>query len=187
VILTIGRLWSIEAEKGHDRIMRCLPELRKSFPRIRYLIGGRGDDRKRLEKLAADLDVNDRVTFCGFIHDEELCTHYNLCDIYAMPSTQEGFGIVYLEAMACGKPVLGSNADAAVDALCHGDLGFLVDPQDTGALSGILSGIFSGKYASDPRTDSARLTSEVRSRFGPEKFRENVARLWPSRPFQAHR
>jgi glycosyltransferase involved in cell wall biosynthesis len=76
---------------------------------------------------------------------EEPADHYRLCDVFAMPSTGEGFGIVFLEAMACGKPVIGGTRDSAVDALRHGELGVLVDPEDPAQLRDALVSVLVGK------------------------------------------
>lgn len=97
---------------------------------LRYLIVGDGDDRPRFESLADELGVRELVIFAGKVPSEELCDHYNLCDLFAMPSTGEGFGIVFLEALACGKPVIAGSKDASRDALLDGELGVLVDPED---------------------------------------------------------
>jgi phosphatidyl-myo-inositol dimannoside synthase len=139
VILTVSRLDADEAYKGHDSIIRALPLLRSAAGMVRYLIAGTGEDRSRIEHLAASCGVSEMVTFCGFVPDHELPDHYRLADVYAMPSTGEGFGIVFLEAMACGTPVLGGNADGTVDALAGGELGELVDPlSDEAVAHGLL-------------------------------------------------
>ncbi len=81
------------------------------------------------------------MTLAGYIPEEELNDHYNLCDVFAMPSKGEGFGIVFLEAMACGKPVLAGNKDGSVDALLGGKLGALVDPDDVAQIAETLIAI----------------------------------------------
>lgn len=137
IILTVGRLASSEVYKGYERVLRCLPRVQAglgSVP-VRYLLAGTGDDRARIAAEAERLGVSDRVTFAGFVAEEELADHYRLADVYAMPSTGEGFGIVFLEAMACGCPVLAGNRDGSVDALGGGELGELVDPCDEGAIA----------------------------------------------------
>jgi phosphatidylinositol alpha-1,6-mannosyltransferase len=93
---------------------------------------GDGNDRKRLEKKAERLNVRERVVFAGFVPESEKTDHYCLGDAYVMPSRGEGFGIVYLEAMACGLPTVGGKADGSRDALRDGQLGVLVDPGDPG-------------------------------------------------------
>jgi len=98
--------------------------------RITYLIVGDGRDRRRLEEKARSLGVGDRVVFAGFIPESEKTEHYRLADAYVMPGWGEGFGFVYLEALACGIPALGSKLDGSREALRDGDLGILVDPHD---------------------------------------------------------
>ncbi len=129
ILLTISRLDPTERYKGHDQVLQALLIIRKQFPKVRYLIGGTGLYRATLEKRAVELGVSDLIIFIGFIPNEELCAHYQLCDVFVMPSQKEGFGIVFLEAMACGKPVIAGNQDGSVDALDEGRLGVLVDPQ----------------------------------------------------------
>ena len=128
VILTISRLASAERYKGYDQILRSLAKVRERFPDVRYILGGRGPDRGRIESLVCELGLTANVTLAGYVPDHELRSHYNLCDVFAMPSKGEGFGIVFLEAMACGKPVVAGNKDGSVDAVLHGQIGALVDP-----------------------------------------------------------
>lgn len=128
VLLTVSRLSASEKYKGHDKIIAALPELLKTFPDLIYLIVGDGDDRRRLEASTARSGVQDRVVFAGRVAEEEKVEHYNLADAFAMPSTGEGFGIVFLEAAACGLPVLGGSQDGSRDALCEGALGVIVNP-----------------------------------------------------------
>lgn len=130
VVLTVGRLSSGERYKGHDRVIRLLPELRPLVPDIAYVVAGDGDDRKRLASLARDLQVGDLVRFIGAVPDRELPALYRTADLFAMPSTGEGFGIAFLEAAASGLPVIGGSRDGSVDALRDGAIGTLVDPDD---------------------------------------------------------
>ncbi len=127
VLMTVARLWSGDIYKGVDVTIRALPEIAQTEPNVKYLVIGRGDDQPRLQGLAQELGVSDRVVFAGFVPTEELALHYRVADAYIMPS-QEGFGIVYLEAMACGKPVLSGNADGSADPLQDGKLGWQVPP-----------------------------------------------------------
>jgi glycosyltransferase involved in cell wall biosynthesis len=90
------------------------------------------------------LGVGDSVTFCGFVADADLPAYYRLADLFVMPSRGEGFGIVFLEAMASGTPVLGGNQDGTVDALSDGALGALVDPQDPEGLADELHRLLQG-------------------------------------------
>lgn len=122
VILTVGRISSKEQYKGQDRVIEALAAL-KNFPDAVYLIAGEGDDRKRLEGLAKVKGVEHRVHFLGKVGDAELPEIYRLADVFVMPSTREGFGIVFLEAAASGVPVVGLTEAGSVDALREGALG----------------------------------------------------------------
>jgi glycosyltransferase involved in cell wall biosynthesis len=128
VIMTLGRLASEERYKGFDELIEILPRLAQKIPNISYMIAGEGQDRARLEQKAQDFGVSDRVVFTGFVSEEEKADHYRLADVYVMPSSGEGFGIVFLEALACGIPVIGSKTDGSRDALLEGELGSLVNP-----------------------------------------------------------
>ena len=138
VILTVARLEATEQYKGYDQVLRALPAVLQRFPDARYVIVGDGPDRKRVEALVRELataspsiggqGVGDSVIFAGYVPNEELSAHYNLCDAFVMPSKGEGFGIVFLEALSCGKPVIAGNKDASVEAVLGGKLGTLVDP-----------------------------------------------------------
>ena len=139
VMMTCGRLAGRERAKGFDEIIELLPEIEKEIPNIAYLIVGEGDDRARLEMKARNLQVISRVVFTGFVSEAEKREHYCLADVYVMASQGEGFGIVYLEAMACGIPTVGSKIDGSREALRDGVLGILVDPNDP---ADVKSGIF---------------------------------------------
>ncbi|MCP4934772.1 MAG: glycosyltransferase, partial [bacterium] len=128
IVMTLGRLAGFERYKGFDEILEVLPKLRQESPNIVYLIVGDGGDKARLQQKAETLDIVDRVIFTGYIPEMEKADHYRIADAYVMPSRGEGFGIVYLEAMACGIPTVGSKLDGSRDALRNGQLGLLADP-----------------------------------------------------------
>jgi len=134
VLLTVGRLDPAERRKGQDHVIRALPGIVARFSDIVYLIVGGGGDKARLEVLARELDVADHVVFAGTVTADELPQLYRLADLFVMPSTQEGFGIVFLEAAASGLRVVGGNSDGSADALADGAIGTLIDPADTAAL-----------------------------------------------------
>ena len=130
VLMTMGRLAGRERGKGFDEIIRALPALAEKVPNVVYLVCGEGEDRARLESVAEQVGVHDRVRFTGYVPEPEKADYYRLADAYVMPSHGEGFGIVFLEAMACGIPVMGSRLDGGREALLDGELGVLVDPDD---------------------------------------------------------
>ena len=129
VLLTVGRLPGHERYKGQDRIITLMPALIAQFPDLVYLIVGDGRDRRRLEAMVEKMGLEEHVLFAGRIREDEKIDHYNLADAFAMPSMSEGFGFVFLEAAACGLPVLGGSRDGSRDALVDGRLGVMVDPE----------------------------------------------------------
>ena len=142
VLFTLGRLSAAEAYKGFDEVIEALPAVATDVPDIAYLIAGDGDDRARLEQRAVDLGVADRVIFAGYVPEDEKADHYRLADAFVMPGRGEGFGIVYLEALACGVPVVASSLDASREAVRDGMLGQVVDPDDAASVRrGILAAL----------------------------------------------
>lgn len=139
VVMTFGRLESLERFKGFDEMLNLLPALAKAIPNIAYLIVGGGTDKARLERRVSNEGLAKRVVFAGPIPESEKADHYRLADAFVMPSRGEGFGFVLLEAMACGVPVLASRLDGGKEALRDGLLGRLVDPRDS---ADTLKGVF---------------------------------------------
>jgi glycosyltransferase involved in cell wall biosynthesis len=176
VILTVARLAAEEKYKGCDRILQALPQIRQSLNQAHYVLVGDGDDRPRLEHMVDALGLRDCVTFAGFVPKNELCDHYNLCDVFAMPSKGEGFGIVYLEALACGKPVLAGNSDGSVDALLNGELGALVDPDDINEIASSIVGILRGDYPNPLMYQREMLRDRVSEVYGFNRFAHDLSR-----------
>lgn len=133
-LMTMGRMATEERYKGFDEVIRALPRLVGAMPGLAYLVVGDGTDRPRLEALASQMNIRDKVIFTGRIDDRDKADYFSLADAYVMPSTGEGFGFVILEALASGVPVVASSRDGTREALRDGQLGVLVDPQDEGAL-----------------------------------------------------
>ena len=138
VIMTLGRLSAAERYKGIDEVLALMPSLVQEMPDLVYLIVGDGDDRGRLKAKAASLGVERHVVFAGYIPEEQKADHYRLADAFVMPGRGEGFGIVYLEAMACGIPVVASKADASREAVLDGRLGVLADPSNPQEIHGAI-------------------------------------------------
>lgn len=127
-MLTVGRMSLSEQYKGQDCVIRAMPALLARFPQLVYHIVGDGDWRPALEGLSRRLQVEQAVRFHGFVTEEELRRRYARASLFIMPSRAEGFGFVYLEAMAHGLPVIGGNVDATPEVLVDGETGVLVDP-----------------------------------------------------------
>lgn len=126
--MTLGRLDASERAKGFDRVIETLPALARDLPDLTYLICGSGSDRARLEVLASDLGVRERVVFAGAIEEAEKPDYYRLADAFVLPSVMEGLGLVLLEAMGCGIPTVASSVDGGAEAV--GDRGWIVNPSD---------------------------------------------------------
>jgi phosphatidyl-myo-inositol dimannoside synthase len=142
VILTLGRLETRERTKGIDEVMRVLPAITARVGNVVYVVAGDGSDRKRLERKALESGLEGRVIFLGHVAEDEKADLYRLADVFALPSRGEGFGIVLLEAMACGVPVVASRLDAGREALRDGALGILVDPTDAASVTeGLLAAL----------------------------------------------
>ncbi len=173
VLMTVARLWSGDIYKGVDVTIRALPQVAQVFPEVKYLVIGRGDDQPRLAKLAKDLGVSDRVVFAGFVATEELMEHYRLADAYIMPS-QEGFGIVYLEAMACGVPVLSGDDDGSADPLQDGKLGWRVPHRSPDAVATACIEMLQGD---DQRCDGEWLREQAIALFGIDAFQQHLQKM----------
>lgn len=147
VILTVSRL--VE-RKGHDMVIKTMHEVIDKVSDAIYLIAGTGPYRSELEKIVEERDLKDRVVFLGFVPDEEINRLYNTCDVFIMPSRRvgisvEGFGIVFLEANACKKPVIGGNSGGIPDAIVDGKTGLLVDPENLNDIAEALIRLLSNK------------------------------------------
>jgi glycosyltransferase involved in cell wall biosynthesis len=177
VILTVGRLEETEGYKGYDQIIKVLSEIRRKAPDARYLLVGKGSDRPRIERLIAEVGVQEAVILAGFVPDDELAEYYNLCDVFAMPSQGEGFGIVYLEALACGKPVLAGNKDGSRDAVAEGELGLLVDPENTAEIASEIIRVLRREHSHPILFNSEMLRKRVIELFGFEAFTNTVGDL----------
>jgi len=128
ILLTVARLAADERYKGIDEVIDLMPRLTAQGP-CHYVVVGRGDDLDRLQKKVQAMQLQDCVHFVGYVSDEEKKNWFCLADAFVMPGSGEGFGIVYLEALACGLPCVGSRLDGSREALREGLLGAIVDNQ----------------------------------------------------------
>jgi phosphatidyl-myo-inositol dimannoside synthase len=137
VLLTLGRL---QRRKGQDMVIRALPRIAKQFPEVRYVIAGAGEEHEFLQRLTFDLGVQDKVIFVGQIDSAEQAAYYAASDVFLMPNRQigadvEGFGIVFLEAAAAGKPVIGGRSGGTAEAIQEGLTGIRVDGENVEAIA----------------------------------------------------
>jgi phosphatidylinositol alpha-1,6-mannosyltransferase len=167
VLMTVSRLSNFDRYKGHDRVIRTLPRLLEQHADTIYLIVGDGDDHLRLEKLAVECGVAKNVQFTGSVSPQELPDYFRLADVFVMPSMGEGFGIVFLEAMATGIRVIAGSQDGSRDALGDGALGTLVDLENCEQLASAIQAALDNPVRTGDRTN----------RFKPELFREHLNTL----------
>jgi len=139
MLLTLGTLSKQHRYKGQDMVIRALPRVLKSVPDLAYVIAGKGSDGNYLRQLAREVGVSEHVKLIGVVAEADVPLFYNCCDVFIMCSRHEhtrrrdlveGFGIVFLEASAAGKPVIGGLSGGIPDAVCDGVTGLLVDPRD---------------------------------------------------------
>lgn len=141
VLLTVARL---VARKGHRVVLEAMRKLLPEMPNLVYIIAGTGPEEQKLRRLAAEWNLESAVRFAGFVKDADLASYYNAADVYVMPNSEEkgdveGFGMVFLEANACGKPVIGGRSGGAAEAVVEGRTGMLVDPYDSQELANALA------------------------------------------------
>ena len=135
VILTVGRWLADERYKGMDTLITALPRLLMEWPDVQLVAVGEGDDQEWLEQIADGRGVLRHVHFLSGLTYPEIAACYQACEIFALPSRGEGFGLVYLEAMACGKPVIGGAHGGAPEVIDDGKTGYLVQHGDAGQLA----------------------------------------------------
>jgi phosphatidylinositol alpha-1,6-mannosyltransferase len=175
VILTVGRWAASERYKGADDLIEAIAQLREAIPNVQLVVVGGGDDLPRLRRLAADRGAGDRVTFFQGLSRDQLAACYARCDIFALPSTGEGFGIVFLEAMAFGKPVVGADSGGIPDLIENNLNGLLIPPRDLESLVAALKGLL---HDATLRTQlGARGAERVRGEYTFASFAMNLEQI----------
>jgi phosphatidylinositol alpha-1,6-mannosyltransferase len=175
LLLTVARLLASEPGKGVDTVIRAMPRLVKAFPNLYYAVVGDGDARPSLEKLAAACGVAERVIFTGVRAVGSLRACYEAAEVFVMPSRQEGFGIVFLEAMAAGKPVVAAACGGAPEVVSDGETGFLVNYGDVEALAERLQNLLADSGLRQRMGEAGRQKAETQGRF--EYFRQRLTAI----------
>lgn len=134
-LLSVCRLAANEKQKGVETMIRALPEVTARIPNVQYVVIGTGDDLERHRRLASECGVAEHVHFLGTVDDATLRSHYEAADLFVLPSAQEGFGIVFLEAMRYGKPVVAARFGGTPEVVLDGITGLLVQYDDSAELS----------------------------------------------------
>ena len=175
IILTVGRWDPAERYKGADTLISALPRVLQTVPDAALVLVGDGDDRPKLEQLARDSGVADRIHFLFGLSQEELFACYAHCEVFALPSRAEGFGLVFLEAMANSKPVIGGAHGGTPDVIEDGVSGLLVRHGDLAMLSNALVSLLA-----DPARAAemgARGRQRVQSEYTFERFQSGLSQV----------
>ncbi len=144
IVVTVGRL---VARKGIDKAVLAFKRVLRDCPNTHYLIIGDGQLRPELERLIASEGLSQDITLAGQVSDADLISYLRLCDVFLMPNRTlengdtEGFGLVFREANACGKPVIGGRAGGVVEAVIHNESGLLVDGNDVNDIAAAIKSI----------------------------------------------
>lgn len=170
IIFTLTRISTDERYKGYDKVIEALALLQDEHPNAKYLISGSYDkiEKGKIDDQILKLGLKDKVVLSGFIAEDELASHFNMADLYIMPSKKEGFGLVFIEAMYYSLPVIAGNVDGSTDALLNGELGILVNPDSIVEIKESLERVLSGKSAFIP---NRKLLID---NFGYEAYKRNI-------------
>ncbi len=173
ILLTLTRLIAEEAYKGYDRVLTALPTLVKKFPNLIYLIAGKADEmeKDRIAQYVKEYNMESNVKLIGFIDEKEKTDFYKLADVFIMPSTMEGFGIVFIEAAACGVKTIGGNQDGSNDALLNGKLGKLVSPEN------ILEIELAIENSLNETKNPLQIQNLCKQHFGFEEYQQKIQHL----------
>lgn len=176
LLYTLTRLATTEQYKGYDKVIAVVGRIKQHYPGIKYIIAGPYDptEGERVRQLIYAADASDQVILTGMLDENELPDHFQLADVFVLPSKKEGFGIVFIEAMACGLPVICGNADGSVDAVLDGQLGKAINPDDTAELEHAIK-----EMLSEPMSAAGRkqLQQKCLEHFNEKKYIQNLRQL----------
>ncbi len=176
VLFTLARLANTEQYKGYDQVIKILSDLKKQFPLLKYVLAGPYDvdEQQRIKQITEHYNAEDIVVLTGFINENELTDHFLMADLFVLPSKKEGFGIVFIEAMACGLQVICGNADGSVDAIKGGKLGKAINPDDAVELQNEIEKHLKNRA---PLTSRAALQKECEGYFNSETYSNQLKKL----------
>lgn len=181
IIFTLTRLASSEQYKGYEQVIKAVSTLKLKFPGIKYILSGQYDDTEetRIKDLINTYEVTDEVILTGFVQESELADYFLLADLFVLPSKKEGFGIVFVEALACGLPVICGNADGSTDAIRNGELGTAINVDDLNELEKTISA-----YLKRPLTVKVRkdLQDQCLRYFNEQDYMKNLEKLIDNEP-----
>ncbi len=152
VIVTLTRLSSKERYKGYDIVLKALHVYKTKNSHFKYILAGKYDENEKfyIQNIIQQFQLQQQVILTGYLNDSDIAPLFALADLYIMPSSKEGFGIVFIEAMFYGVPVIAGNKDGSVDALLHGELGILVNPESVQEIENAIEKILQNPIAYKP-------------------------------------
>lgn len=176
IVFTLARLASSEQYKGYEQVIRGISTLKAKFPNIKYILGGPYDHLEgiKIKELIRNCGVEEEVIMTGFLKESELSDYFLLADLFVLPSKKEGFGIVFIEALVCGLPVVCGNADGSVDAIRNGELGTAINVNDPVQLETTISA-----YLENPLTTKERQFLQAQSLhyFNENNYQKNILQM----------
>jgi phosphatidylinositol alpha-1,6-mannosyltransferase len=176
ILFTLTRLASTEQYKGHEQVIKVINKLKPQFPGIKYILAGQSDatEKIRIKELVVEYQVENQVILTGFIAEAELADHFLLAELFVLPSKKEGFGIVFIEALACGLPVVCGNADGSVDAIRNGELGKAIKADNLDELEKAITECLLTPLTANKRQE---LQKQCLSYFNEQNYRSNLQQL----------
>ena len=178
VVMTLSRL-SASEEKGHNRVLKSLEILNDKFPNFVYMIVGGGSDKRVSEILCENEDLKKKVIFTGPIKDEEKNSYLSLADVFILPSKNEGFAIVFLEALMAGLVVIAPNKYGCPEGLLHGELGILVDEDRKDLIADAILSVFLNKIPFNLK-NRKMIISKTKKIYGIERWNKEVKEFYES-------
>ena len=176
VIYTLTRLANSEQYKGHDQVIQVLSKIKGKFPGVKYILSGQYDDAEeiKIKSLIASVGVQDDVILTGFIAEEDIPGYFLLADVFVLPSKKEGFGIVFIEALACGLPVICGNADGSIDAIRNGELGQAINADNLYELEQAINNVLETSTSAPKRE---YLQKQCLHYFNEDVYMDNLQQL----------
>jgi phosphatidylinositol alpha-1,6-mannosyltransferase len=174
LIITIGRLLNSEAYKGYDKTIEAISKLKND--NIVFHIIGKSEDieKNRIQNLINKNNLQTQIKLIGFVNEDELASYYQAADLFVMPSKGEGFGLVFIDAMANGLRVVGGNADGSTDSISKFSESYLVNPDDVEEISNTISNALNTNFTEN---DKHLLSQKCKEMFSAEKFESQIAKL----------
>lgn len=169
LFFALTRLKNSEQQKNYDLVIQAIAALKDEGIAAYYMLGGKYEDTEyqRIQDLAISLNVQKQIILTGFIADEAISNYYQAADAFVLPSEKEGFGLVFIEAQACGLRVVAGNQDGSIDAVQNPDAGILVNPQDFKAIKEALNSLSQHKLSMQEKKAIQHACLE---KFAYEKF-----------------